>query len=186
MCIRIFLLVSDQRQCRQHVSPWISRLGRESGPSAVLDSCRDTKLLCLQRGLRLFAYGTSFLILVHFLSGLGISDQQVGLFMTLTLIGDVVISFLLTAVTDRVGRRRVLAAGAVLMTLSGIVFSLSSSYWLLVVASVIGVISPSGNEIGPFRAVEESILAQLTDKEKRSDIFAWSHSLVRPALRWEH
>ncbi|CAD6581784.1 MAG: hypothetical protein ASARMPREDX12_000665 [Alectoria sarmentosa] len=31
----------------------------------------------------------------------------------------------------------------------------------------------NGNEIGPFRAIEESTLAQLTAKEIRSDIFAW-------------
>ena len=31
----------------------------------------------------------------------------------------------------------------------------------------------SGNEIGPFRAIEESTLAQLSPKELRSDIFAW-------------
>lgn len=31
----------------------------------------------------------------------------------------------------------------------------------------------SGNEIGPFRAIEESTLAQLTPSEIRSDIFAW-------------
>ncbi|KAK3328191.1 major facilitator superfamily domain-containing protein [Cercophora scortea] len=57
--------------------------------------------------------------------------------------------------------------------MSGIVFAVSSNYWILLVASVVGVISPSGNEIGPFRAVEESILAHLTAKEERSDIFAW-------------
>lgn len=33
--------------------------------------------------------------------------------------------------------------------------------------------SCSGNEIGPFRAIEESILAQLTQKDDRSDVFAW-------------
>ncbi|OHF01980.1 major facilitator superfamily transporter [Colletotrichum orchidophilum] len=93
--------------------------------------------------------------------------------MTLTLLGDVVISFLLTAVTDQVGRRKVLATGATLMVMSGLVFALVGNYWLLLIASILGVISPSGNEIGPFRAVEESILAQLTDKERRSDIFAW-------------
>jgi len=31
----------------------------------------------------------------------------------------------------------------------------------------------SGNEIGPFRAIEESIVAQLTLPENRSDIYAW-------------
>ncbi|KAH8738363.1 major facilitator superfamily transporter [Ilyonectria robusta] len=154
-------------------SAWGSWLAKESGVVVVWTSCRDTKLLCVQRFVRLFAYGASFLILVHFLASLGFSDERIGLFMTLTLLGDTVISFILTAITDRVGRRRVIAAGALLMMMSGVVFSVSSSYWLLAMASIFGVISPSGNEIGPFRAIEESILAQLTDKKHRSDIFAW-------------
>ncbi|KAF7548942.1 hypothetical protein G7Z17_g6748 [Cylindrodendrum hubeiense] len=154
-------------------SAWGSWLATESGVVVVWTSCRDTKLLCVQRFVRLFAYGASFLILVHFLASLGFSDERIGLFMTLTLLGDTVISFVLTAITDRVGRRRVIAAGALLMVMSGVVFSVSSSYWLLALASIFGVISPSGNEIGPFRAIEESILAQLTDKKHRSDIFAW-------------
>lgn len=38
----------------------------------------------------------------------------------------------------------------------------------------------SGNEIGPFRAIEESTLAQLTPAEGRSDIYAW-YSLLGTA-----
>ena len=155
----------------------------------VLNASRDVKCLFLQRFFRLFAYGATFLILVQFLTSLGISDELAGLFMTLTMLGDAVISFVLVLITDQVGRRKILALGAILMIMSGIVFSLSSTYWILVLASVIGVISPrpvsppschspkltlcSGNEIGPFRAVEESIIAQLTEKDDRSDIFAW-------------
>jgi len=152
---------------------WGSRLATESGVRTITQSCRDTKVLCVQRFVRLFAYGTSFLVLVHFLSGLGFSDARIGLFMTLTLLGDAVISSLLTVVTDQVGRRRVLCIGALSMTVSGLVFAVGTNYWLLLVASVVGVISSSGNEIGPFRAVEESILAQLTDKGECSDVFAW-------------
>lgn len=157
----------------EFLQPWRSRLATESGFRTIAQSCRDTKLLCLQRFVRLFAYGASFLILVHFLSSMGISDDRIGLFMTLTLLGDAAISSLLTLITDQVGRRRVLFVGACSMVVSGLVFAASGNYWLLLLASVVGVISPSGNEVGPFRAVEESILAQLTDKEKRSDIFAW-------------
>jgi MFS family permease len=152
---------------------WASRLAVETGFAAIAKSCRNTKILCIQRFVRLFAYGASFLILVHYLSSLGFSDERIGLFMTLTLLGDVVISVILTAVTDKLGRRRVLAAGAALMVMSGAVFYLSGNYWVLVAFSVVGVISPSGAEIGPFRAVEESVLAQLTPREVRSDIFAW-------------
>ncbi|KAM7184842.1 major facilitator superfamily transporter [Naviculisporaceae sp. PSN 640] len=151
----------------------VLKVAAETGVHAVVGSCRDTKILCLQRFVRLFAYGASFLILAHYLSGLGFSEEKTGVFMTLTLLGDVVISFLLTTITDKVGRRLVLAVGAGSMVMSGLVFYLSANYWILLLASVLGVISPSGNEIGPFRAVEESILAHLTAKEKRSDIFAW-------------
>ncbi|KAL8687869.1 MAG: hypothetical protein Q9224_005029 [Gallowayella concinna] len=91
----------------------------------------------------------------------------------MTLWGDVVISFFLTLFADRLGRRRVLILGAALMAASGLVFALSANYWVLVAASILGVISPSGNEIGPFKAIEESTLSQLSPAAIRSDIFAW-------------
>lgn len=112
------------------------------GVFTVLKSSRDVKCLFLQRFFRLFAYGATFLILVHFLTSIGISDKLAGLFMTLTMLGDAAISFVLVLVTDQVGRRKILALGAILMIASGFVFSLSSTYWVLVLASVLGVISP--------------------------------------------
>ena len=62
--------------------------------------------------------------------------------MTLTLLGDVAISFLLTLVADGLGRRRILGLGAALMSASGVVLALSGNYWVLVAASILGVISP--------------------------------------------
>lgn len=148
-------------------------LGNELGLFSILGSSRDTKLLCLQRFVRLFAYGASTLILALYLSSVNVSDARIGLFMSLTLWGDVVISFILTIFADGLGRRRTLMLGSALMTASGIVFAFSGNYWILVTASILGVISPSGNEIGPFKAIEESTLSQLSLPAIRSDIFAW-------------
>lgn len=120
----------------------LSKLGEELGVYSILHSSRDTKLLCLQRFTRLFAYGASTLILALYLSSLGSSDARIGLFMTLTLLGDVVISFLLTLVADGLGRRRILVLGAALMSASGVIFAISGNYWILVAASIFGVISP--------------------------------------------
>ncbi|KAL8893543.1 MAG: hypothetical protein Q9192_005162 [Flavoplaca navasiana] len=145
----------------------------ESGLYSILGSSRDSKLLCIQRFVRLFAYGASTLILALYLSNLGITDARIGLFMSMTLWGDVVISFVLTLFADGLGRRRILMLGAVLMSASGLVFTFSGNYWVLVAASIFGVISPSGSEIGPFKAIEESTLSQLTSPDTRSDIFAW-------------
>ncbi|SPQ25682.1 5d84c049-d4cc-4d36-ab71-b0fadb227db1 [Thermothielavioides terrestris] len=150
-----------------------ARILHELGLATMWRAPRDVKLLCAQRFVRLFAYGGSTLILASYLSAVGIADDWIGLFMTLTLAGDVVISFLLTLFADAVGRRAVLALGAVLMAASGVVFALSGNYWVLLAAAVVGVISPSGNEIGPFRAVEESTVAHLTPRELLPDVFAW-------------
>ncbi|TKA77241.1 hypothetical protein B0A49_00782 [Cryomyces minteri] len=154
----------------QEILPWLSQ---ELGVSTILTSNRDTHLLLLTRSIRMFAYGSSTLILALYFSALGHSDAQIGLFMSLTLVGDVVVSLVLTFVADALGRRRVLLLGAVLMALSGATFALTSNYYTLLAAAVVGVISPSGNEIGPFRAVEESTLAHLSDPKTRSDVFAW-------------
>ena len=120
----------------------LTKISEELGITSVLSSPLDTYLLFAQRFARLFAYGASTLILALYLSSLGTSDARIGLFMTLTLLGDVVISFCLTLVADGLGRRRILVLGAGLMSASGVVFALSGNYWVLVAASIFGVISP--------------------------------------------
>ncbi|KAI8259247.1 hypothetical protein K4K53_003721 [Colletotrichum sp. SAR 10_77] len=118
----------------------------ESGLQSLFRCHKDVKLICLQRFIRMFAYGATTLHLVAYLELLGFSATRIGLFMALTLVGDTCISLVLTSCADGVGRRLVLA----------------------------------GNEIGPFRAVEESIVAHLTTAEDRSDVYAW-YSLVGAA-----
>ncbi|THZ69886.1 MFS general substrate transporter [Aureobasidium pullulans] len=150
-----------------------ARLKDELGIETLLSAPRDVHLILLTRSLRMFAYGSSTLILALHLSALKNSDTLIGIFMSLTLVGDVFISLLLTFVADSLGRRKILLVGSVTMALSGVVFATQSSFAVLLIAAVIGVISPSGNEIGPFRAVEESTLAHLIPAAQRSDIFAW-------------
>ena len=119
-----------------------TRIAKELGLHALYHSSYDTKILCVQRFVRLFAFGGSTLILALYLSEVGISDARIGLFMSLTLFGDVFISFTLTLVADGLGRRRVLALGALLMSVSGVIFGLTGNFWLLLAAAIIGVISP--------------------------------------------
>lgn len=153
---------------------------KELGLVSLFESSWDVKLLCIQRFVRLFAYGGSTLILVAYLTELGTSNTKTGLFMTLTLVGDTMISFILTLFADALGRKAILALGALLMMAAGVIFASFGNYWVLLVAAIVGVISPSGNEIGPFRAIEESTLAQLTPASNRGDIYAW-YSLIGTA-----
>jgi MFS family permease len=114
----------------------------ELGLISLYHSPIDTKLLILQRYIRFFAFGGSTIVLALFFRALSISETRIGLLMSLALIGDV-LSFILTLLADVVGRKLVLGGGALLMALSGVVFGITGNYWLLLVVSVLGVISPT-------------------------------------------
>lgn len=143
----------------------------------MVSSKTDTILLFSTRITRLFAYGFLSVTLVLYLAQAGLSEQTIGVLLTLTLIGDAVISLALTTSADRFGRRRLLVVGAGLMTLAGVVFAFTRNPLLLIMAAIVGVISPSGNEIGPFLSIEQSALSQLLRDERRTHVFAW-YSLV--------
>ncbi|KAK6383044.1 hypothetical protein LTS17_003714 [Exophiala oligosperma] len=148
-------------------------LNRETGFQSLRDyGNMDIYLIFLTRFLRMFAYGGAALVLAVFLwiAGYG---PQIGVFMTLTLLGDAAISYILTIVADKLGRRRVLMVGSLLMVVSGTVFALTENYYLLLFAAIVGVICPGAHEVGPFRALEEAILAQLSPIEARTDVYAW-------------
>ena len=59
------------------------------------------------------------------------------------------------------------------MVAAGVVFAATSWVPLLILAATIGVISPTGNEVGPFLAVEQAALSQVTPDARRTPIFAW-------------
>ncbi len=133
----------------------------------------DGRILFTTRMVRLFAYGFVSVVLVLYLAAAGLTTVQIGLLLTLTLAGDTVISLAITTRADRIGRRRMLLAGAALMVLAGGVFALTRSFWLLLAAATIGVISPSGNEVGPFLSVEQAALSETVPHEHRTKAFAW-------------
>lgn len=134
---------------------------------------RDVTLLFTTRIIRLFCYGFLSVVLALYLSETGLTEKMIGLLFTLTLAGDAGISLWLTTSADRFGRKRTLLIGGLLMLGAGIVFILTNNVIVLMAAAIIGVISPSGNEIGPFLSVEQAGLTSLIPNEKRTQVFAW-------------
>jgi len=134
---------------------------------------RDVPLLFATRAVRLFAYGLVSVVLVLHLAAAGLDQRQAGLLLSLTLAGDTVISLFITTHADRGGRRRMLLAGAALMIAAGATFAASTDFWVLLAAATAGIISPSGNEVGPFLAIEQAALAQELPAVRRTAAFAW-------------
>jgi MFS family permease len=133
----------------------------------------DGRLLFATRMVRMFAYGFIAIVLGLYLSQVGFNDTQIGLVLSLTLLGDAAISLPITILADRLGRRRMLIVGAGLMVFAGVVFALTSNIVLLILVAIVGTISPSGNEVGPFLAVEQAALPQTSTDRQRTHVFAW-------------
>ena len=133
----------------------------------------DVRLLFATRITRLFAYGALSVVLALYLAAIGLDEGRIGLLFSLTLAGDAAVTLTITTTADRLGRRRSLMLGAALMALAGAAFLLTRQPTLLLLAAIIGVISPSGNEIGPFLAIEQAGLAQILPDARRTQVFAW-------------
>lgn len=129
------------------MAPVLSRLSEELGFKALAraHSPRDVALLITSRFVRMVGcvplslrplfptrtkadlaratarrFGAIAPLLVLYLNLCGFSARSAGLFLTLTLLGDVVLSLGVSWVADGFGRRRVLALGSALMAGSGV------------------------------------------------------------------
>src|SRR5688572_18659675 len=133
----------------------------------------DIRILFSTRIIRLFCYGFLSVVLALYLAETGLTEAHIGLLFTLTLVGDAIITLWLTTSADRFGRKRTLLLGALLMAGAGIVFVITRNYILLVLAAILGVISPADKDIGPFLSVEQASLTHLIPNERRTQVFAW-------------
>jgi MFS family permease len=134
---------------------------------------RDVAVLFTMRTIRMAAYGGLAVVLALFLVELGLEPGAIGVLLALTLGGDAVISLFLTTHADRFGRRSTLLVGAGLMILGGVVFVLSGEFVVLLAAAIVAVLSPSGNEVGPFLPIEQAALSEVVPGERRTTVFAW-------------
>jgi MFS family permease len=125
------------------------------------------------RTMRMFGYGFLAVVLVLYLDAIGLDPVAIGAVLTLTLVGDTILSLWLTTHADRFGRRRVLILSSLLVVVAGVVFALTNWLPLLILAGIVGVISPTGNEVGPFLAVEQASLSQVVPGGRRTATFAW-------------
>lgn len=148
---------------------WQDLLGFE-----VLQSLhQDAKMLILAKVVRMFSFGFLSVMLVVYLQCLNFADKDIGILFSLTLMGDMVISLVMTSHADVWGRRKILLVGSFLSIITGIIFATQQNFWILLISAVLGVISPSGNEVGPFMAIELSGLAQVSRDNDRTKLMAW-------------
>jgi MFS family permease len=133
---------------------------------------RDGRLLFATCGVRSFAYGFLSVVLGLYLDAIGFTTTAIGWIFTAALAGGAVMTIVITAVADSLGRRVLLILGALLMAIAGWVFAVSNNPIFLTVAAIFGTISPSGKEVGPFLSIEQAILPQTAEDQHRTSVFS--------------
>jgi MFS family permease len=135
---------------------------------------KDGKLLLAARTLRTFAYGFLSVILAIYLKLVGFEDFYIGFILTATLVNSVIFTLIASFYADRVGRRKILIMYAALMSLSGLIFFLTTNYIALIISALIGTINVTGTETGAFLSIEQAVLPQMVnDINKRNTVYAF-------------
>ena len=73
--------------------------------------------------------------------------------MTLSLIGNLILCLIFASHADRLGRKNVMLLCSLMKFIAGMVFVFSRNIYLLIFGGIIGTISLSGTEMGPFLSV---------------------------------
>jgi MFS family permease len=127
--------------------------------------------------VRSFAYGFLSVILGLHLDAAGLSATAIGWIFTAALAGGAVMTIAVSAIADIWGRKTLLIVGALAMALAGCVFALADNPLWLAGAAIVGSISPSGKEVGPFLSIEQAILPSTASARQRTAVFA-AYNLV--------
>src|SRR6266487_2738012 len=144
----------------------------EQGRTQTHERLRDTRRMLVMRGLRSFAYGLLAVLLGVALAGEGFTPVAIGALITVSLVGDMVGTYVIGLFADTWGRRRALALLSLLMATTGAIFGLVTSYPVLLVVAFFGTLGTSASETAPFLPIDQTMIAQITMSEQRTSLFA--------------
>ncbi len=149
-----------------------TRRRADSLPVETRERYGDVELILVMRGLRSLAYGFLAVILGVVLAGEGFSPAAIGVLITVSLVGDMVGTYVIGLFADTWGRRRTLALLSLLMAATGVIFGVVTSYPVLLLAAFFGTLGTSASETAPFLPIDQAMLAQITEPAHRTALFA--------------
>ena len=141
----------------------------------ITQSDKDIRILYLCVFIRQFQYGLLNQILIFYFKELHYNSEKIGVFLSLTLFGDVILSWILTWYADALKRSNIIKLGIILMFINGLTFIVyDKNFTVLLIVSTLGIVG-DGSDVGPFKSIEESCMAHLTKKKYRPIIYSWHY-----------
>ncbi len=136
------------------------------------ETSRDARVLLSARGLRAFGDGFVGILLPVHLAQLGLSNFQIGVVATSTLLGSAMLTLLVGFNAHRIGRQALLLRASLLMIVTGLGFAFLHDFWPLLLIAFLGTINPSSGDVSVFLPTELALLPQTTSDAQRTALFA--------------
>ncbi len=139
--------------------------------ATVYDLSHKNEILLLTKTLRTFGFGFLSIILPLYLLKLGYPPLFIGIVLSASVFSSVMYNIFVSKFSDRFGRGKSLILLALMMALSGVLLILDLSAVSLVIAAIVGAMSVTGTETGPFLAIEQSALSSAVKAKNRTGVF---------------
>jgi MFS family permease len=135
--------------------------------------------LILYAGAFLRSLAVSFVgvMLGIYLAKLGFDAAQTGLVIGAGLAGAAAAAFVITFAGDRLGRRRAMVVLALLGAVGAAIVAASSSFFVIAVASFVGMLNGMGRDRGASLVLDQAVLPATTGDQHRTLGFAWYNLL---------
>jgi len=136
---------------------------------------KDGKIIFLNRAIRSFGYGFLSILLGIYLKELGFQPLLIGLLLSAAIIGGAIFTLITGRYAVKYGIKKMLLFPLLLSLVGVSVFLLTENFIFLFLASLIGFISPSGRELGPFLSLEQAYIpSTVTDKNRTKAFSFWN------------
>ncbi len=129
-------------------------------------------MLLQTRGMRALGDGAVSVVLVSYLTAIGLSAARSGVVITLTLLGSAAVTLGVGLRAHAYPRRRLLRVVSLLMIATGIGFAASTRFWVLAVVGAVGTLNPSGGDVSVFLPTEQALLPATVSDAQRTTMFA--------------
>lgn len=141
------------------------------------ETTADAPILLTTRGMRAFVDGLVSVVLPSYLVLLGFDGLHVGAIVTGTLIGSAALTLLAGLQGHRLKRLLLLQVVAAVMVLTGLGFTLLSSFWALFIVAVVGTLNPSSGDVSVFLPTEQALLPSTVSDRYRTALYG-RYSLI--------
>ena len=138
-----------------------TRTNQSSGPT----------LIYFAKSVRVYVSGLLSIIIPFYLGTLGYGLYFQGLVLVAILAGNAISNVSVTYLQASLGDRQLLQIFSILMIVSGVILTFSTSLTIIILACVIGNISSTGTEAGPFQSIEAGVLPDLAPAGSAVKVF---------------